>query len=148
MKDISKKNTVENTFLIEIDAKSEKLENFSDLAISSLKKGANEYVVDIITESNTIESGIREDGAETEIVSTNVKKAINNYRYSSKRQTRKDFLFDKILTAINILSTATFGHFIGSNRLNAEEYGYGYLAVFVISLCTTLIITAFKEREK
>ena len=91
--------------VVQIKIEDEKIENLSSEAKKSLKQQVETYAEYIIKESNLIEEGNREDGADREITSSIILQAARKYKNTLPKKKDKWLVVIKIVSVFSLLIT-------------------------------------------
>lgn len=123
---------------LQVNIDDNQIDNFSTGAKDELKKQLEKYANNIIKESNLIEEGIREDGANTEITSNIVIQAVRKSRVPSRKKHSTTLLTLKITSWASLLLT---GFLFDSN---GYEEATGKLILFIFILVVACISTVLQ----
>jgi len=133
-----------SSLAIQVNIDNNKISNLSADAQATLKTQVSKYADDIIKESNLLEEGMREDGANAEITSSIVMLAVHKNKIFRKRK-RKNLLIAKIVSVFSILFT---GFLFDSTGYQDDALGLIlFIIVLMIACISTVLQFVLEERE-
>ena len=121
-----------------INIDDDKLTDFSNSALSTLKNHITKYASDIIDEANRIGDGAREDNAKKEVVSSYVERACIKYRYFVKKKESRWFLIKKIVSDVFLTASGILGSLAFSPDTNSRLLFISFCLCCAIAVAFTI----------
>ncbi len=120
---------------LEIDIPDEKVQHFSQDAITELKGQSIRIALEITDEASRIEEGRRLPSAHSEITQSIVKEAAAQPRMTISR--KKDYRI-KIIQAVAFISTLISGLLLDTSKFTETNHVIWFIVVLFVAISTTI----------